>query len=101
MRENETNRRLLRISVQKELLVFHNQVVGINIVRRCFLLTNLGVNHIALLIHGKISCMGRRRSNHIKILDVVIIPQFKLHSANDVCILFFKHIGIDTVVCLA
>ena len=97
VREDETNRRFLRISVQQKFLVLHNQVIGINIVRSGFLLAEFGVNHLALLINGEIASMGVLRANHVQILDVVIITELTLQRFHDISVFFLEHISIDAV----
>ena len=42
--EDEANRGTLRIPIQQKLFVLHDQVVCVNIIRRGFLLTQLGVD---------------------------------------------------------
>ena len=54
MREDKPNGGTLRISVQKQLFVFHNQIVGVNIICCGFFTTNLAINHLALFINRKI-----------------------------------------------
>lgn len=98
MGEDKPNRRFLRITIQKQLLVLHNQVIGVRIVRCAFLFVGeLAVGHLALLIDGKITGMGIMGGNFTQIPHIVVIAKFKLHRAEDIVVFFLKHIGINTV----
>lgn len=98
MGEDKPNRRFLRITIQKQLLVLHNQVIGVRIVRCAFLFVGeLAVGHLALLIDGKITGMGIMGGNFIQIPHIVVIAKFKLHRAEDIVVFFLKHIGINAV----
>ena len=98
MGKDKPNRRFLRITIQKQLLVLHNQVIGVRIVRRAFLFVGeLAVGHLALLIDGKITGMGIMGGNFIQIPHIVVIAKFKLHRSEDIVVFFLKHIGINAV----
>ena len=97
MREDKTNRRALRIAIQQQLLVLHNQLIGIDIIRRSFLAAHLGVNHLALFVDRKISGVRLLRWNRLQILYVVILADTDLQMSDNVVILLYKHLRIDTV----
>ena len=98
VRENETHRRLFRITIQKQFLVLHNQVIGVNIVGRTLLLVGeLAVGHFALLINGEVTGVGVMGRNRVQVADVVLVPNFPLHGAENVVVLFLEHIRINAV----
>ena len=98
VRENETYRGLFRITIQKQLLVLHNQVICVNVVRCAFLLVGeLAVGHLALLINGEVTGVGVMGGNCVQIPYVVLVPNFPLHGAENVVVLFLEHICIDAV----
>ena len=97
MREDKPNGGTFRISVQKQLFVFHNQIVGVNIICCGFFTANLAINHLALFINRKIACMsgfGRDRSQIAKIFS---LSNTYLQIFYNVAILFFKHLCKDTI----
>ena len=98
MRENKTHRRLFRITIQKQFLVLHNQVIGINVVRRALLLVGeLAVGHLTLFVNGEVTGMGIVGRNRIQIPDVVLVADLPLHGVENVVVLFLEHIGVDAV----
>ena len=98
VRENETHRGLFRITIQKQFLVLHNQVIGVNIVRRTLLLIGeLAVGHLALFVHGEVTGVGIVGRNCVQIPNVVLVADLPLRGAENVIILFLEHIRIDAV----
>ena len=98
MGENETHRGLFGITIQKQLLILHDQVIGVNIVRCAFFFVGeLTVSHLALFVNGEVTSMGIMGRNRVQIPYVVFISNFPLHGTEDVVVLFLKHIGIDAV----
>ena len=98
MRENEAHRRLFRVTIQKQFLVLHDQVIGVNVVRRALLLVGeLAVGHLALFVHGEVTGVGIMGGNCVQIADVVLIADLPLHGAENVVVLFLEHIRIDAV----
>ena len=99
MGENKPHRRPLRVTVEKQLLILHNKVICIGIVRSLGLpVTELAVSHLSLLIYREIACMGVVRRDGIQILYVRIVANLALHIADNIAVLLFKHIGVDTVI---
>ena len=98
MRENETHRRLFRITIQKQFLVLHDQVIGVNIVGRTLLLVGeLAVGHLALFVHGEVTGVGTMGRDRVQIPDVVLVADLPLHGVENVVVLFLEHIGVDAV----
>ena len=98
MGENETHRGLFRITIQKQFLILHNQVIGVNIVRCARLFVGeLTVSHLALFVNGEVTGMGVMGGNRVQITNVIIVTGSQLHRAYDVVVFFLKHIRIDAV----
>ena len=98
VRENETHRGLFRITIQKQFLVLHDQVIGVNIVGGAFLFVGeLAVGHLAFFINREVTGMGIMGGNNLQITNVIIVTGSQLHRAYDVVVLFLKHIGVDAV----
>ena len=98
VRENETHRGLFRITIQKQLLVLHDQVIGVNIIGCAFLLVGkLAVGHLALFVNGEVTGMGIMGRNRVQIPYVVLVSDFPLHGAENVVVFFLEHIRIDAV----
>ena len=98
VRENETHRGFFRITIQKQFLVLHDQVIGVNIIGCAFLLVGkLAVGHLALFVNGEVTSMGIMGRNRVQIPYVVFISNFPLHGAENVVVLFLEHIRINAV----
>ena len=98
MGEDEAHRRLLRVSIQKQLLVLHNQIIGVNIVRSTFLfIGKLTVGHLAFFVNGEVTGVGIMGRNRVQVADVVLVSDFPLHGAENVVVFFLEHIRIDAV----
>ena len=98
VRENETHRGFFRITIQKQLLILHDQVIGVNIVGRTLLLVGeLAVGHLALFVNGEVTGVGVMGGNCVQITNVVLVSDFPLHGAENVVVLFLEHICIDAV----
>ena len=98
VRENETHRGFFRVTIQKQLLVLHDQVIGVNIIGCAFLLVGkLAVGHLALFVNGEVTGMGVMGGNCVQILYVVLVSDFPLHGAENVVVFFLEHIRIDAV----
>ena len=80
--------------IQKPLLVLHNQIIGINIVRGTLLLIGeLTVYDMALLIDAEIPGVGRLRLDAIQIADIIILADSYLQVADDFVVFFLEHPG--------
>ena len=98
VRENETHRGLFGITIQKQLLILHDQVIGVNIIGCAFLLVGkLAVSHLALFVNGEVTGMGVMGGNCVQIPYVVFVSDFPLHGAENVVVFFLEHIRIDAV----
>ena len=96
VRENETHRGLFGITIQKQLLILHDQVIGVNIVRCAFFFVGeLTVSHLALFVNGEVTGMGVMGGNCVQIPYVVLVSDFLLHGAENVVVFFLEHIRID------
>ena len=100
--ENETHRGFFRITIQKQFLVLHDQVIGVNIIGCAFLLVGkLAVGHLALFVNGEVTGMGVMGGNCVQIPYVVLVSDFPLHGAENIVVFFLKHIGVDAIEGLA
>ena len=79
MRKKKADRRLLRIPLQKKLLVFHNQIVGICIVGGALSpVAQMAVGHLSLFVHGEIAGVGELRLDVVQIADIVLLSHLQL-----------------------
>ena len=98
MGENKAYRRPFRVTIQKQLLVLHNQVISINIVGRAFLfIGELAVGHFALFVNREVTGMGVMGRNRIQIPNIILVSDFSLHGTENIAVLFLKYIGINTI----
>ena len=91
----------LRITVKEQFLVLHNQIVSVNIVRCGSLLCQLTVYHLALFIHGEVTCVGSGRLDGFQILNVLVLADGKLEVLDNIGVFFLKHFYVDTVTRLS
>ena len=98
MGEDEAHWGFLWISVKQELLILHDQVIGIYVIR-CLLLSviKLAVRHPALLINREVTCVGLVCWYRLKVFQIFPIIYFNLHIAYDILIFLLEHIRKDAI----
>ncbi len=99
VRKDKSDRRFLWISLQKQLLIFHNEVICIHIVRSLVLLVITGnsVDNVSPFVNGKIARMCVVCRNLRQIRQIRLLPRLTLQTVNNILILFLKHLRKDTV----
>ena len=98
MRKDEAHRRPLRIAIQQQFFVFHNEIIRVDVVGAALASFHLTVNHSLLLVFGKIPCVGVMRGDGVQIFYVLFISELELHIADNVVVLLLEHIGVNAVV---
>ncbi len=81
VRENETHRRTLRVPIQKQLLILHDEIVSIHIIGGGLLALHRGVHHLPLLIDGEIAGMRLLHRNRTQIGKIRVISDAELPLA--------------------
>src|SRR5690554_3671548 len=96
MGENEANR---LVQTEKPLLVFHNQVISIYIIRSIFpaIMDCTVFKAIASFVDGKIPGVGTADLDSIEVLHVVVLAKLQLPFTQHILVLFFKDLSILTI----
>ena len=97
MGENETHRRLLRVTVKQQFLVLHDKLIGTDVIRGRFFSANLAIYHFSLAVHGEVARMGLRCRDRIQVTDIIVFACGELHCPDDVRIFFLEHCGVFSV----